>query len=73
MKLFKYLLFISTLSIVSQFILAFNCPPKNQVLKVIRECRSDKDCGQGKCCDDQKNTKSCIMAASQDNYGGKGK
>ena len=72
MKFIQYLLFFSTLLIVSQLILAFSCPPKNQVLKINRECRSDKDCGQGICCNDQKNTKSCVMSASQDNYGGKG-
>lgn len=50
------------------FAIGFSCPSKNQVPKVGKICLSDRDCGVGKCCNDMKNTKSCIMAASQDHY-----
>lgn len=69
MKKLQLFLLFAFIAVVT----SFSCPPKNQVAKTIKECRSDKDCGAGKCCDDQKNTKSCAIAASQDNYGGKSK
>lgn len=68
MKFFQLILIFAVIALT----FAFSCPPSNQVAKVNIECRSDKDCGSGKCCNDQKNTKSCVAAASQDNYGEKG-